>query len=241
MNKLIFYLLLLLCGSQKATAQFWLEAGLKGMVGTTVPFNSNNINDDLSSLRLSPDFAYGAKVAFNFGDNNGLVVDGLMSQTKANYFYDVAGLVEGEHQLQWKNIDIYPLYRHYYERSFIEIGPKISLLNSMTSTNILSPNGADVKDRFNATNFGASLGFGGYLFGSEHFSVSMNFRIDYQITDFVNESGKDARYPLPFRTYDSHSTTNPITARAGLELSIPLGGIAKAQCGQRVFFIGGNR
>jgi hypothetical protein len=241
MNNLVFYIVLLMGMTQNAMAQFWLEGGLKGMVGTTVPFNSNNLNDDKSSFKLASDYAYGAKLAFNFGDNNGFVVDGLLSQSRVNYRYDVAGVVEGEHQLKWRNIDIYPLYRHYYERSFIEIGPKISLLNSMKATNLLFPNGADVKDNFNATNFGASLGFGGYLFGSEFFSVSLNFRIDYQITDFVSAKGEEGGYPLPFRTYDSYKTTNPITARAGLELSIPLGGVAKAQCGQRVFFIGGNR
>lgn len=241
MKKLFFYSLILLCYAQNANAQFWVEVGAKGLFGTTIPFNSNNMNDDKSSFKFSSDYAYGAKIAFNFGDNNGFVIDGLMSQSRAKYTYDVIGLVEGQHQLKWKNIDIYPLYRHYHERSFIEIGPKISLLNSMTSTNALSPNGADVKDRFNATNFGASLGFGGYLFGSEHFSVSMNFRIDYQITDFVSKKGQDEGYPLPFRAYDSYSKTNPISARAGLELSIPIGGVAKAQCGHRVFFIGGNR
>ena len=71
----------------------------------------------------------------------------------------------------------------------------------------------------------------------------MNFRIDYQISDFISEKGKGANisYPLPFVVYDKYSKTTPISARAGLELAFPIGGIAKAQCGRRVFFMGGNR
>jgi hypothetical protein len=236
MKKVILLAIVSFIAATNAQAQFWVEAGLKGLVGTTLPYNGNNFSDDGAAIKLQADYAYGAKLAFNFGDNNGIIVDGMMSQTKANYTYDVLGLVEGEHKLAWKNIDIYPMYRHYYERSFIEIGPKISLLNSVTENGV-----KDVKSSFNATNYGASLGFGGYLFGSEFFSVSMNFRIDYQITDFISDSGQAAGYPLYQRTYPSYKPTNPITARAGIELAFPIGGVAKAQCGRRVFFMGGNR
>ncbi|MFZ4544407.1 MAG: hypothetical protein ACOYOA_10185 [Saprospiraceae bacterium] len=240
MKKFTIFTLLLFSVFSRSFAQVWLEAGLKGFVGTTVPFNKNNFNDDLSSFKLSPDFAYGGKLAINFGENNGVTIDGLIAQTKAKYQYDVLGKVEGEHTLAWRNIDIYPMYRHYYERSFIEIGPKLSLLSSMKSTNV---NGIDVdrKDNFNGFNYGASFGFGGFLVGSDFFSLSFNCRIDYQISDFISEQGKTANYMIPFRSYNDYATTNPITARVGLELSIPIGGVAQANCGRRVFFMGGNR
>jgi hypothetical protein len=246
MKQLVIFSISLCSILGKAQAQFWMEAGVKGLYGTTIPFNSHTFNDSKSSLKITPDYAYGAKLAANFGDNNGVIVDGLFSQSKASYSYDIAGgLTEGSHELSWKNIDIYPMYRHYYERSFIEIGPKISLLQNMTQTNVLA-NGADAKEYFNAFNYGASFGFGGYLIGSEFFSLSMNFRIDYQISDFISAKGQESNllkgsYPLPFARYDSYSKTTPITARAGLELAFPIGGVAKAQCGRRVFFIGGNR
>lgn len=244
MKKLIIFSISLLSILGKAQAQFWMEAGVKGLYGTTIPFNSHTFNDAKSALKITPDYAYGAKLAANFGENNGVIVDGLFSQTKASYSYDVIGLTEGTHELSWKNIDIYPMYRHYYERSFIEIGPKISLLQNMSETNAISK-GVDVKQYFNSFNYGASFGFGGYLIGSEYFSLSMNFRIDYQISDFVAAKGQNippgVSYPLPFVVYDSYSKTSPISARAGLELAFPIGGVAKAQCGQRVFFFGGNR
>jgi hypothetical protein len=244
MKKLIIFSISVLSILGKAQAQFWMEAGVKGLYGTTIPFNSHTFNDSKSALKITPDYAYGAKLAANFGDNNGIILDGLFSQTKASYTYDIIGLTEGTHELSWKNIDIYPMYRHYYERSFIEIGPKISLLQNMKQTN-LTANGTDAKAYFNAFNYGASFGFGGYLIGSEYFSLSMNFRIDYQISDFISSKGQNVlpgrSYPLPFVSYDSYSKTSPISARAGLELAFPIGGVAKAQCGRRVFFLGGNR
>jgi len=231
---------LLLFAFSAAKAQVWIEAGLKGFFGTTVPYNSNNFNDGLSSLKLTPDYGYGAKLAINFGESNGLTIDGILSQTKAKYQYDLPGTVEGNHTLNWRNIDVYPMYRHYYERSFIEIGPKLSFLNSMKSTNVLGTN-ADVKSNFNDFNYGASFGFGGFLVGSDYFSLSFNCRIDYQISDFVSEKGKTANYMIPFRTYSDYASTHPITGRVGLELSIPIGGVAQANCGRRVFFMGGGR
>lgn len=245
MKKILLLSLFVVVITLPTYAQFWVEAGLKGMVGTTVPYNKNTFGDDGASLKLAPDFAYGAKLAMNFGENNGVTIDGLMSQTKADYQYDVAGIVEGSHQLAWKNIEIYPLFRHYYERSFIEIGPKISLLNSVSETNTLGTD-KDVKANFRDVNYGATFGFGGYLLGGEGFSISMNVRFDYNFSDFVSEAGQKATipgasYPLPFRVYDNYAATNPITARIGLELTVPLGGVARAQCGQRVFFMGGNR
>jgi hypothetical protein len=245
MRKLLIFSITFFSFFTSLQAQFWMELGVKGLVGTTIPYNKHTFSDSKSALKVSADYAYGAKIAANFGDNNGIIVDGLFSQTKANYTYDVAGLVEGTHNLSWKAIDIYPMYRHYYERSFIEIGPKISMLQGMTQTNVLAPNGADAKQFFNTVNYGASFGFGGFLIGSEYFSLCMNFRIDYVFSDFVSEKGQNVgtgkSYPLPFNQYDSYGKTNPISARAGLELAFPIGGFAKAQCGRRVFFLGGNR
>jgi hypothetical protein len=245
MKQLVIFSISLCSILGKAQAQFWMEAGVKGLYGTTIPFNSHTFNDSESSLRITPDYAYGVKLAANFGDNNGVIVDGLISQSKASYSYNKPGSIEGTHELSWRSIDIYPMYRHYYERSFIEIGPKVSLLQNMTQSEgfLKSP---DAKEFFNSFNYGASLGFGGYLIGSEYFSLSMNFRIDYQISDFVSAKGQETTllrgsYPLPDVRYDTYSKTSPISARAGLELAFPIGGVAKAQCGRRVFFIGGNR
>lgn len=241
MKRILLVQFVLLALVTTVRAQFWLEAGLKGFVGTTVPLNGNVFSDETVTYKLTPDYAYGAKLAFNFGDNNGVVLDGLFSQYKAKYQYDAANNTAATYDLALKNIDIYPLYRRYYERSFFEIGPKISLLSSAKATHSLLPATVDVKENFNATNFGASFGFGGYLFGSEYFSVGMNVRIDYQFTDLVAEDGKTNGYLLPVKTYTNYKATHPITARIGLELTVPIGGVAKAQCGRRTFFMGGNR
>ena len=236
MKKIVFILFFSLV-AKSASAQFWMEAGIKGATGATLLYNKNILDDGDASYKIKSDFAVGPRVAFNFGDHHGVSVEGLFSQSKA-YYAGQNGTQVTALNYTWRNIDAYTMYRYYYERSFIEIGPKMSFLNKMEEG---LTNAKDVKANFTSQNLGAAFGFGGFLAGNENLSLGFNVRVDYQFSDFVNPTGKTGNYPLTFRTYSSYSATNPIIARIGLDLSFGLGGVAKAQCGRRVFFFGGGR
>jgi hypothetical protein len=221
---------------QLCLAQFWMEAGLKGATGTTLLYNKNIFDDTGVSYKMKNDFAVGPRVAFNFGESNGVILEGLFSQSKAYY----SGVEPATNQVKalnyvWQNIDAYLMYRYYYERSFVEIGPKFSSMNKMEQ------NLVDVKSKFNNQNLGAAFGFGGFLAGSENISLGLSFRFDYNFSDFISAEGKTGGYPFTFSTYSNYAKTSPIVARAGLDLTFALGGTAKAQCGRRVFFFGGGR
>ncbi len=239
--KKILFVLFLTTITKTAFAQFWMEAGLKGATGVTLLYNKNVFDDGSASYKMKSDFAVGPRISFNFGDNHGVLLEGLFSQAKAYYAGEITNGTNVSVQAlnyKWQNIESYLMYRYYYERSFIEIGPKMSFLNKMEE----GLTGArDVKANFTSQNLGAAFGFGGFLAGNENMSLGLNFRVDYQFSDFVNVTGKANNYPLTLRTYNSYSKTNPIIARVGLDLSFGLGGVAKAQCGRRVFFFGGGR
>ncbi len=225
---------MLLLANRMMYAQFWVEAGIKGATGTTLLYSSNTFSDAGVSYKLKNDFAIGPRIGLNFGDNNGVSLEGLFSRSRAYYAGKVNGTLKALNY-QWQNIDTYVMYRYFYERSFIEIGPKISLLNAMDLDE------KDVKSNFNKTNLAASFGFGGFLAGGENLSISLNFRVDYHFSDFVNSTGQAANYPYTLAKYDSYTATHPITGRIGLDMTFALGGTAKAQCGRRVFFFGGGR
>lgn len=236
--KKLFLLLFISCFFQKTFAQFWIEAGIKGATGATLLYNSNIFNDDRASSKIKSDFAIGPRIGLNFNDNHGLSIEGLYSQSRAYY----AGKVAGNPNIlplnyDWNSIDAYVMYRYFYERSFIEIGPKLSTLRGITQ------NTTDVIDKFNKSNLGAAFGFGGFLAGGENLTLSLNFRFDYHFSDFISPAGKAATnaYPFTFSKYESYSKTSPIIGRIGLDMTFALGGTAKAQCGRRVVFFGGGR
>lgn len=233
MKKITLFLVCALI-SQFAMAQFWMEAGLKGATGTTLLYNKNIFDDSGASYKMKSDFAVGPRIAFNFGESNGVILEGLFSQSKA-YYSSTSGAQAQALNYVWQNIDAYLMYRYYYERSFIEIGPKFSTLNKMEQ------NALDVKSKFNNQNLGAAFGFGGFLAGSQNLSLGLNFRFDYNFSDFISAEGKTGNYPFTLSTYPSYSKTSPIVARVGLDLTFALGGTAQAQCGRRVFFFGGGR
>ncbi len=236
--KKLFLLFFISFFLQKTYAQFWIEAGIKGASGVTLLYNPNIFDDPNASYKMKSDFAVGPRIGLNFNESHGLSIEGLYSQSRAYY----AGKPAGSTSVQplnydWNNIDAYVMYRYFYERSFIEIGPKLSTLRGITQNTV------DVTDKFNKTNLGAAFGFGGFLAGGENLSLSLNFRFDYQFSDFVGTAGKAATnaYPFTFSKYDSYSKTSPIVGRIGLDMTFALGGTAKAQCGRRVVFFGGGR
>jgi hypothetical protein len=230
MKKITVITLFCIAFMSNVQAQLWTEFGVKGSIGTTLLYNQNIFNDDANNSSLKSDYAFGPRFSFNFGDKHSILTEGLFSKSSANYRTGLSQL-----NYKWQNIDAYLLYRYYYERSFIEIGPKLSMLRKMEETD------RDVKANFNDQNLGAAFGFGGFLAGGENFALSLNFRFDYHFSDFVNATGKSKNYINTNGIYTNYEKTNPIIGRVGLDLAFGLGGVAKAKCGQRVFFFGGGR
>ena len=134
--------------------------------------------------------------------------------------------------------DIYLLFRNAKSKGYIELGPKISFLRDITSTDqeLVS----NVDDFYEDTNLAAVLGFGTYVLGPEdgRFSGIFGLRFEYGFQDLSNELGSPEgtnRVPVPY--VGESASTNPIFAGIVFELNWGIGGVGQARCGERSKFI----
>ena len=230
---------------QQLHSQVWIDAGVKGSYGLTMLYNANIFNDGYYNYQLNSGYGFGAKLGINFAQSNGIALEGMRAYSQQSWEYDNV-LFPGEYSnsVKWDNWDLYLLYRFYSERAYIELGPKYSLRKNITQTDSGLPIDIDVNNFYEEQYPSATLGFGGFLAGSESFALILGFRLDYAVTDFISESGQNFNYPNPVRSniYSDYKGTHPLSAQVSLELNFAIGEYAKASCGKRAFlFFPGNR
>lgn len=235
---------LLLTGAVTSSAQVWFDLGAKGLFAGSVLYNNNLINDRSVKMKLGTLTGGGGKFGINIGEYHGVIFEGLYQIGKQNWDYElslagVTTLVPVSNN--WTQMKWYGLYRFYSERSYIEIGPHLTQLKKATRT-VGELAEQDMTKYLNTQQYGASLGFGAFLFGNNTFATVLGFRLDYQFGDWVNADGKNARYPHPerFPVYESHKATNPLSLAVTLEFNFGFGGFAEAACGRRGFVFGGR-
>ena len=232
-HALLFSLLFLAAGLK---AQLWLEIGGKANYGLTGYYNKNIINDRQHDFSLNGGLAYGGVIGLNIGDYHGFNIEGLKatSQQKLSYRDLLADI---DNVLQWETFDLYFLYRYYSESgAYFEIGPKLSKVKLVEQT--LEKSLSDVKDLYEDQDLSAALGLGGFLAGTDIFTLKLGIRLEYAFQDFVNEAGMDSGHPAPYTSYSSYTPTHPVRATIGIELNFGVGGVAQASCGRRRLMFG---
>ena len=215
----------------------WFDAGIKGQIGNSSIFNkavydATNVNYELG---LTSGYSVGAKLGINF-EYSGLAIDVLYA-TGSNIFTR-SGQPDGNIQHNWNAIDIYPLFRNARNLGYIELGPKVSLLNKMERTDAQGT--TDVKEEFNDINYGAVLGFGVNLIGGEGaFSGIIGLRLEYGFSDIVSKSGKTINAPTNLgNIYDQgYETSHPVFAGIVAEFNWGIGYFGRAKCGARSKFL----
>lgn len=227
---LLFTLLLSTC---TVFSQTWLEIGGKAMYGLTGFYNTNLVNDREHSYQMQSGLAYGGVVSINFADRHGINVEGLLSENKQQFTLLTPKTITN---VEWDNLDLYLLYRAYSGGGFFEIGPKISMVNSVSQ-------GVDgmleeVTTSYNDQYYSAAFGFGGFIAGSSFFTVKLGARFEYALSDFISDNGQDNNMPVVYKNYESYKATHPFRASIGLAINFAVGGTGKAQCGRRSFMFG---
>lgn len=215
----------------------WFDAGLKGQVGNSSLFNqavfdAKSVNYELG---LSSGYSIGGKLSMNFS-YSGLAIDVMYAKGK-NTFTE-SGQPNNNIDHNWSAIDVYPLFRNARNLGYFEIGPKISFLGNMDRTDAQGT--VDVTSEFNKINYGAVLGFGVNLIGSDGaFSGILGLRLEYGINDMVSAAGKTNFAPTNLgNIYDEgYKTTHPVFAGIVAELNWGIGYFARAKCGARSKFI----
>lgn len=240
---LIFFASLFL--NYQASAQLWFEAGGRAMYGATALFESNITDDDEHTMNINTGLSYGALFNLNFSDRHGIAVEAMFANSEQSYEFDgITGSIDaGTNTIEWNSTDVYLMYRALSQGAYFEIGPKLSLVNGVdqnTNGFLLTDDAMDVSEFYTDQFLSGVIGFGMYIAGSRYFTVSLGFRVEYAFQNFTNDEGVDNNFPLPYDNDFMTDNLRNINAYGGIELKFPIGGIAKAQCGQRRFIFGGG-
>jgi hypothetical protein len=243
MKKLAFSLLISLL-TLSASAQKWIDLGLKGSWGPNILLNSNVFDDKDFNHRLSFGYDIGGKIGLNFGENHEVTFDVMSSNFNQKYDFNIFDSISGSSPLyqkkfSMKTLDFLLMYRHNKDGRYFEIGPKYSMVKSATGSNeYIGHNDGVIKDNIVDSYVSAVLGFGSYLIGTDNFGITFGARFSYTFTDLISPVGKEINYPSG-TSYDSYKPSHPFTAMIVMEFNYDLGYIAKANCGERrkvIFF-----
>lgn len=236
------YVLLLFLIPLTGFSQTWFEIGGRGMYGITALYDSGITDNDNHTMNLNTGFSYGPTLNVNFGDKHGIAAEVLFANAEQSWDVDPIGINSAfTNTLNWESTDLYLLYRTKSRGAYLELGPKYSMVNMVEQTREINGNKSksDVSQYYADQHLSAVLGFGMYLAGSKAFTLTLGFRLEYSFADFTSDEGVDLNVPIEYDpTYERNSLNN-INAMGALELRIPIGGVAKAGCGQRRFIFGG--
>ncbi len=218
--------------------EIWLETALKGGAGMSFLMNKNILNDNSYRQVLSPMYGFGGKVAVNFGAWHGIALEGLFNSSSQKWDYTLPNVTgDLQNEVKWNSVELYLLYRYIRSRTYIEVGPMFSMIRSVEQTDnevqLQNP------DPFYEDNYLAAVfGFGGYLGGSETFSVGLGLRVHYGFQDLVSAEGRASGFPNPVResVYSSEASTNPLVAQLLVEFNFGIGHWAKTSCHERMKF-----
>jgi hypothetical protein len=223
---------------QIASAQFWLDIAGKGGVGLGGYYQSNLWNDKNHNNKFNLSYSYGGRIGLNFGEHNGLMLEGIINNNQQEFLHKVGDL-RVPNVTNWQTLDLWALYRFNNTGSYLEIGPGMSMLRSIEQTYNALP--LETQGFYNDQLYSLAGGFGGFIAGSNVFTLIAGIRLGYTFTDMMNKSAVEnlpMAPPAPYASFDKYAAISPFFAQFTLELSFGIGGVAMAQCGRRNYLFG---
>ncbi|MBL4625762.1 MAG: hypothetical protein JKY42_11585 [Flavobacteriales bacterium] len=220
-----------------SSGDLFVDFGIKGLGGSSVFINTNLFEDSDYNHGITGSYGFGGKFAFDFGEQVALVVEGLYGVVGQKF--NIKDSINGDwsKSIKLKTIDIPIMIRKNNPETggYVEIGPQISLLRSVSETT--SGSIADYNKKY----WSMVLGFGGYLWGTDNFGISSGLRFVYTFQDVVGSNeiaGFDGNsYMNNAIGYESYQKTTPLSVFFVLEANYDLGFmVAKNECtGRRKF------
>lgn len=230
--------------SLNSFSQAWIDCGLKGGYGVTSLINGNVWNEPKIDPLISTGYAFGGKLGLNFNLNYQITIDFIGKSSNQRYLFEPTETTRSwEKNIRHNTFDMPLLFRHNSDNgSFLEIGPQISFLTSVSETleNI------DKTSYFESTNLGAVLGFGSFIFGGDNAYLVFGLRFHYGFQDILsNEGGKNLKkyYPInegemdiyqPDFEFNNYQPTNAISGLAYLEFNYDLAYLVTSSCKRSV-------
>lgn len=239
---ILFFLLASYVGLQ---AQAWTDVGIKLAGGISYLYNANLEDNNIYNPKpfKSGSYGIGAKAGLNLGEHHSINGEIMFSRMRKLFVYKTGlGETDNNNTITWNNLDVYFLYRHYREGSFIELGVMRANVNRVEQTDIAAgfTTDSDVTDFYNDGYWSAVLGTGSYIAGSDRFTVMLGIRMHCALGDFISEEGKSNVQPFPSPGVPSPEAVNtlPILVEFVSEFNFGLGFFAKTVCSGRVKWFG---
>jgi hypothetical protein len=240
MKKVFLFTILALAAFTTSAQEIWIEAAAKGGYGISFLHNANIIDDDSYNYKITPTYGFGAKLAVNFGPYHGISIDGMYNTLGQDFEYDLATVQDNQNEISWKSIDAYLLYRYTRNRVFLELGPMYSFVQEVKQTDA-GFELANASDFYEQNYLSGVFGWGGYLAGSETFSLVLGMRLHYGLTDFINSDGQNLGLPNVTANYADYKKSRPAFVQVMMEFNFGIGRFAKAQCSKRMQFFRARR
>lgn len=239
MKQFTFTLLLVyLSLSAFSQKEIWVEASLKGGYGLSFLHNKNIADDGSYKYQLSTTHSFGGRFALNFGAFNGVSVEAMYNNLSQEYLYNLDGNPNDlTNTIEWASIDAMILYRYIRNRIYVEVGPMYSMTQNVDQMD----NGNEIlsAQSYYADNyFSGVFGWGGYIAGSETFSLGIGMRLSYTFSDFINDEGQKQGFPNPVKNvaYETYESSNQAFVQFMLELNFGIGRFARTACTERMKF-----
>lgn len=238
MRKYQIILLSLFVSFSVAAQDIWLEASIKGGYGLSFLKNKNIADDASYKYQLTTAYGIGGRFAVNFGPFNGVSLEAMYNNLGQEYTYNLAGnSTDITNTIEWSSIDAYLLYRYIRNRIYVEVGPMYSLVQGVDQMDgsLEIMNAADFYEK---NLLSGVFGWGGYVAGSNTFSLGIGMRLHYSFSDFVNGDGQKAGFPNSIKDapYESYEASNPAFVLFMLEMNFGIGRFARTACHERMKF-----
>ena len=228
--KQLFTLLVMMTLAVSAQSQWWFDAGVKGAYGPTMMYDQNVFDDGDYKHALTAGTAFGGRLGFNYGYHVGFSVEygGATSNQDFNYQNQ-----DPYNSFKWKTNDLATLFRYSGNGAYIEVGANFSNVKKVELVTLDGPV-QDVSENFNKNYTSGVFGFGSYLMGSDLLTLNLGIRLHWGFTDMVNDTGKEAGYPIVVEALkDPTKKTLATAAQLQLELNYAFGRFSKSACHDR--------
>ncbi len=229
--------------SSNTYSQAWIDAGIKGGFGITQLINQNVWNNSEVVNKISYGNSIGGKIGLNFNLNYQITVDFLYTRSSQEFEFQPNSNTEESwsKNIYYNSFDIPLLFRHNSDNgSFLEIGPQISFIKKFEQD--IEGETTNIGHYFNETNFGAVIGIGSFMLGSDNLYLCFGIRAHYGFQDLLSKDGgkgSDSYFPVEngelnegaetFK-FDNYKRTSPISLLAYLEVNYDLAYIVSSHC-----------
>ena len=223
-------------------SQGWIDGGIKTGFGITQLVNKNVWDNSEVVNKLSFGNSFGGKLGLNFNLNYQITVDFIYTLANQEFEFQPNNLNNKAHSknISYNSFDIPLLFRHNSKNgSFLEIGPQISFVKKVEQE--FKGTSKDIKESFEKTNFGAVLGIGSFVLGSNNLYLVFGLRAHYGFQDILSKKGgKGSEVYFPIENeldtvneefkFDSYKKTSPISLLAYLEINYDLAYLVRSNC-----------